>query len=205
VWHSEVITAPAGATAHALVRASVLTGFYLAGGTGLALQFGHRRSDDLDLFRADAFNEEDLVQQIRQTGEFTVVAKAPHTLHILMGGVRVSFLAYEYPLLFPPQEFLGMKVADPRDIACMKLNAVASRGTKRDFVHLYEAATRFGLSRLFAWFEQKYAGSRHNPVHLQKSLVYFRDAEKDPMPDMLISLSWQEVKQYFCAEVPRLA
>ncbi len=54
MWHSEVITAPAEATAHALVRASVLTGFYLAGGTGLALQFGHRRSDDLDLFRASA-------------------------------------------------------------------------------------------------------------------------------------------------------
>jgi len=205
VWHSEVIPAPAEATARALVRASVLTGFYLAGGTGLALQFGHRRSDDLDLFRTDAFNEEDLVQQTRQAGEFTVVAKAPHTLLILMGGVKVSFLAYAYPVLFPPQDFLGMKVADPRDIACMILNAVASRGTKRDFVHLYEAATRFGLSRLSAWFEQKHAGSRHNPVHLQKSLVYFRDAEKDPMPDMLISLSWQEVKQYFCAEVPRLA
>jgi hypothetical protein len=49
------------------------------------------------------------------------------------------------------------------------------------------------------------AGSRHNPVHLEKSLVYFQDAEKDPMPDMLISLSWQDVRQYFSAEVPRLS
>ena len=54
-----------------------------------------------------------------------------------MGGVKVSFLAYQYPLLYPLQEFLGMKVADPRDIACMRISAVASRGTKRDFVDLY--------------------------------------------------------------------
>ena len=202
MWHSEVISPPAEATARALASGSILTGFYLAGGTGLALQFGHRRSMDLDLFRADAFSEEALVRQVRQAGEFTVVAMAPHTLHIVMGGVKVSFFAYEYPLLFPPGEFLGMPVADPRDIACMKLSAVAGRGTKRDFVDLYEASTRFGLPQLFTWFEQKYAGSRHNPVHLRKSLVYFEDAEKDPMPDMLTSLSWQQVKQYFSTEAP---
>jgi hypothetical protein len=204
VWRPEVIAASAEKAALALSRTAVLTGFYLAGGTGLALHLGHRRSQDLDFFRAEPFSEEDLAQAAREAGEFTVVSKAPHTLHIVMGGVKVSFLGYNYPLLFPLQEFLGMQIADPRDIACMKLSAVAGRGTKRDFVDLYAAAIRFDLGQIFDWFDKKFAGSVVNRVHLRKSLLYFQDAEKDPMPDMLLTLSWEEVKRFFLAEVPRL-
>jgi hypothetical protein len=97
-----------------------------------------------------------------------------------------------------------MDVADMRDIACMKLSAVAGRGTKRDFVDLYAAAARTGLAELFSLFGRKHTVSRYNPVHLRKSLTYFQDAEKDPMPDMLIPLSWDAVKEFFSTEVPRL-
>ncbi len=116
----------------------------------------------------------------------------------------IPVLSGFYPVLFPSHVFRGIQVADPRDIACMKLSAVARRGTKRDFVDLYAAAHRFGLAEISPMFDRKYAGSRHNPVHLQKSLTYFRDAEADPMPHMLTPASWEEIKRYFTTEVPRL-
>lgn len=204
LWHRQVLTASAEATLHALQGASLLQRFYLAGGTGLALQFGHRLSRDLDFFAVELFDEELMLQRLQALSEFSLLAKAPHTLHVTIAGSRVTFLGYTYPLLFPLARFQEVSVADPRDIACMKVSAVASRGTKRDFVDLYAAARRFGLAEVLQWFERKYAQAHHNRLHLLKSLTFFDDAEKDPMPHMLAPLDWGEVTRFFLQEVPRL-
>jgi hypothetical protein len=107
-----------------------------------------------------------------------------------------TFLGYAYPVLFPLVRFLEASVADPHDIACMKISAIASRGTKRDFVDLFVAAQQFGLPRLLQLFDRKYAQTGYNQLHVLKSLVFFDDAEKDPMPHMLVPLEWQDVKQF---------
>ena len=203
-WHSEAITAEAQATLALLRDASMLEHFYLAEGTGLALQFGHRLSQDLDFFAADLFDEQALIQRLQVLGQFSLVAQAPHTLHTTIQGSRVTFLGYTYPLLFPCVRFLEVPVADPRDIACMKVSAIASRGTKRDFVDLYVSAARLGLGDILQWFDRKYARSHLNKLHVLKSLTFFDDAEKDPMPYMLVPVNWEEVKRFFIHDVPRL-
>jgi nucleotidyltransferase AbiEii toxin of type IV toxin-antitoxin system len=203
-WHRGVITASVEATLSLLRDASMLDHFYLAGGTGLALQFGHRLSRDLDFFAADLFDEQYLIQRLQSLGEFSLVAEAPHTLHTTIQGERVTFLGYAYPVLFPFLGFLDVAVADARDIACMKVSAIASRGTKRDFVDLYVSAGRFGLANILDWFDRKYAQTHHNRLHVLKSLTFFDDAEKDPMPNMIVPLDWEEVKQFFIHSVPRL-
>lgn len=203
-WHREAITRRVQVTLGVLRDAGLLERFYLAGGTGLALQLGHRLSQDLDFFSADLFDEESLLQRLQGFGDLSVVAKAPHTLHTTMQGSRVTFLGYAYPVLFPFASFLEVAVADPRDIACMKVSAIASRGTRRDFVDLYMATQRFGLADILQWCDGKYAQAHYNRLHLLKSLTFFEDAEKDPMPRMLVPLDWDEVKQFFTQEVPRL-
>ncbi len=55
-----------------------------------------------------------------------------------------------------------------------------------------------------AWFKQKYARANYSVVHVLKSLTYFEEAETDPMPDMLVDLTWDKVKQFFATEAPRL-
>jgi hypothetical protein len=203
-WHREVITASTEGALRTLVDANWLDRFYLAGGTGLALQFGHRLSRDLDFFAADLFDEDSLLQRLQALADFSLVAKSPHTLHAAIQGSKVSFLGYAYPVLFPFAQFLQVSVADPRDIACMKISAIASRGMKRDFVDLYVSAQRFGLTNLLQWFDRKYAQARHNRLHILKSLIFFDDAERDPMPHMLVPLDWDEVKQFFRCDVPQL-
>ena len=133
-----------------------------------------------------------------------VLERAKQTLHLTIQGVKVSFLGYAYPLLFPTVPFLDVAIADPRDIACMKVTAIASRGTKRDFVDLYTACGRFGLVALLDLFAKKYAQTSYSKLHILKSLTYFADAEKDPLPHMLVPLDWHEVKQFFQREAPRL-
>jgi len=174
-----------------LQQKALLSRFYLAGGTGLALHLGHRRSHDLEFFSGEEFGEE--------------TPKAPHTLHGAVWGTKVSFLTYPYPVLFPFATFLGAQVADPRDIAAMKISALVSRGTKRDFVDLYAVSMHYGLEQALMLFQRKFIQVSYSQVHVLKSLTYFEDAEKDPMPEMLAPLSWDEVKRFFTGEALRLA
>ena len=177
---------------------------YLAGGTGLALHLGHRRSVDLDFFAESPFDEERLLQLLQPIAAVVVIERQPQTLDLTIQGVKVSFHGYQYPVLFPRLLFSGVPVADPRDIACMKITAIASRGMKRDFVDLYAASRCFALAELLNLFARKYARTPYNKHHILKSLAWFADADKDPMPDMLVPLDWREVKRFFEREVPRL-
>ncbi len=204
IWHSGTITPGTAETLRTLRDRSLIGQAYLAGGTALALRFGHRTSVDLDFFAPDLFDEDALLARLQTMPDFSLVAKAPHTIHAVTQGTKVSFLGYPYPDLFPPAPFEGVPVADPRDIACMKLSAIASRGTKRDFIDLYVLCAGFGLREILGWFAQKYAGTRYNRLHLLKSLTYFGDAEKDPMPNMLVPLAWEDVIRFFTKEAPPL-
>ncbi|MGI0085554.1 MAG: nucleotidyl transferase AbiEii/AbiGii toxin family protein [Nitrososphaerales archaeon] len=204
MWHQEVITEVVERTLLDLRRVSVLAKFYLAGGTGLALHLGHRRSIDLDFFSREPFDPEGILGKVEPLDGLRVLAKDLETLHLTIGETKVSFLGYRYPLLFPCDALFEVKVADPRDIACMKISAIAGRGTKRDFIDLYAVSKHHGLEQLLAWFKGKYAQANYSIVHVLKSLTYFEEAEKDPMPDMLVNLTWERVKQFFTTEAPRL-
>jgi len=203
-WHAEVIPASTEAALCALRDAHLLDSFYLAGGTGLALQFGHRLSLDLDFFAPEHFDEEAMLQRAQTLSGFALVAKAPYTLHITLDRTKISFLGYAYPVLYPATPFLDVAIADARDIACMKVSAIASRGTKRDFVDLYLCVQHYGLAEILRMFSAKFVQAQYSRVHILKSLTYFGDAEKDPMPHMLTPLDWNKVKQCFLMEAPRL-
>jgi hypothetical protein len=149
---------------------------------------------DLDFFVSELFDEEVMLQRIQEVPGFSLVARSPQTLHANIQGTKVSFLGYRHPLLFPPTFFSGVPVADQRDIACMKISAIASRGTKRDFIDLYLAVLQFGLAELLGLFSRKYVQTGYNRIHILKSLVFFDDAEKDPLPHMLVPLDWNALQ-----------
>jgi nucleotidyltransferase AbiEii toxin of type IV toxin-antitoxin system len=203
-WHRETVEAGVEQTLRDLHDVPILASFYLAGGTGLALRLGHRRSVDLDFFLGEDFNEDSALQKLQHLEGFALVAKEPGTIYANIRKTKVSFIAYAYPILFPFQSFLGVNVADSRDIGCMKIGAIASRGTKRDFVDLYALAQEYSLKQLLGWFTKKFSQTNYSMPHILKSLSYFEEAEQDPMPHMLMSLSWEEVKQFFAREAPRL-
>ena len=180
--------------------------FYLAGGTGLALHLGHRRSEDFDFFRAGALVPQDLLTVLREAGELVVLQEAAGTLTVRLHGVATSFFQYDYPLLRPLRESpWALPVADPDDIAAMKLAAIAGRGSRKDFVDLYVYAREvISLRQALAWFRDKYRGVTVDPYHLLRSLTFFDDAEAEAMPHLLIELTWDEIKAFFRAEAARL-
>lgn len=188
-----------------LKNAGLLEDFYLAGGTGPALQLKHRLSLDLDFFSSKDVNTQALIQKIKDLGKFFLEREAENTLTGNFNGTRVSFLKYDYPLLFSLKEMEGIKVADVRDIGSMKIAAISSRGTKRDFIDLFFICQKeLSLKKLIALFKKKYKDVNYNTVHLLKNLVYFEDAKKEPMPKMIETVLWEEVEGFFEKEVKEL-
>lgn len=178
----------------------------MAEGTALALHLGHRRSRDFDFFRAPDFVPQDLVSALRDAQGIEVLQEAPGTLTVRLRGVPTSFFRYDYPLLCPLRETpWGLHLADPDDIAPMKLSALAGCGSRKDFVDLYAYARQIApLSAAFERFREKYRGVIVDPYHLIRSLSYFADAEPEPMPEVLGEVTWDTIKAFFRAEAARL-
>ncbi len=167
--------------------------FYLAVGTGLALQYRHRKSVDFDFFSREDFTNEEVISKLRDIGKVQLQSEAKNTLHALVNDIRISFLGYQYPLLKEPITFEYFKIADHLDIACMKLSAIVSRGTKKDFIDLFYLLKNFKLEELFQYYSKKYPVEDYRYI-LLKSLVYFEDAEQDPMPVLYEPVRWEDVK-----------
>lgn len=204
-WFPEAIDPDALGTLRRLRDCSALDGFYLAGGTALALRLGHRRSLDLDFFTTTGFAPDRMLERlISMNRDVTVLSRESDALLARIDSAKVSFLAYPYPLLFPLDDYEGVDIADLRDIACMKINAISGRGVRRDFIDLFAICKTHGLSELLELFDRKYAGIEFSRIHLLKSLTHFEDADKDVSPELLEDLDWDEIKRFLEAQAVAL-
>jgi hypothetical protein len=171
-------------------------GFYLVGGTALALYLGHRRSVDFDWFTPEPFDPAGLAEELRAQGiAFGTDGVAPGTLHGLVGGIRVSLLRHAYPRLAALRTLRGgIRIAARADLAAMKLLAIAQRGAKKDFVDIYALGKRSGSLRpMLRSYQKKFA--TEDIAHLLCSLAYFVDADADRLPTMLWDVKWRTVKE----------
>ena len=179
----------------------LLTGWILAGGTGLAFRLGHRVSEDLDLFRTDDLDVRKLHDVLARHGHYETLQEADHTLTVLIHKTKLSFFRIADRFLFDATPFRFFAIADTRDTALMKLAAISGRGSRKDFVDLYTILQDGpSLSAYFGMLPRKYDASRLNASHILKSLTYFDDAEKEPMPRMLVPFDWAECRAFFVRE-----
>jgi len=176
-------------------------GFYLAGGTALALQIGHRTSVDFDFYTSRSFDPEILYQELkRQIAQLFPVHQAKETLMVgIPSGkerIEMSFFRYDYPLLEPLIKTEFLDLVSIEDIAAMKVIAITQRGTKRDFVDIYYLWEQFDLETLLAMSERKYqAFNRYIGL---RALTYFEDAETDKSRKSLVifeKLKWDKIKK----------
>lgn len=183
-----------------------LKNFYLAGGTALALHYGHRQSVDLDWFTPRSINTTQFIKKLSAVGPFEILSREKNTLEGILTGVKVSFMTYPYRLLNKPTAYGKLAIAAPLDIAIMKLGAIADRNTKKDFIDLFIFLERekMTLDRLLSKAEKKFAPVKYDRYHLLKSLTYFTEANSDAMPKMFIQIEWKKVKQFFTKQVQNL-
>lgn len=209
-WHFNILPRATKKALDFLSEQKWLKGrvWYLAGGTALALQAGHRQSVDLDFFLAKKdFNNDDLLREFDGLKEWIVTLNRKNTIYGSLFKAKVSFIAY--PFFTPSDEgkyYGAIRILSPRDIAVMKIVAISQRGRKRDFFDLYWCAHNIEpLEKIIGRLKIQYPSIVHDYHHILKALVYFEDATVDPAPNIFFQVSWIKVKKYFTEEVPKIA
>lgn len=165
----------------------------LVGGTALALQFGHRKSIDLDFFGMLSSDPEETQEDLEALGTIKVI-KQTHNIRIYMlDGVKIDIVDYSrFPWLDDPISEDGVRLATAKDIAAMKVNAIEGRGSRKDFVDIYFLLQHYSLAEILSFYQAKYPD--HSVFRALMSLTYFDDAEAQPMPEMLSEISWKQMK-----------
>ncbi len=185
-----------------LNQAGIIKDFYLAGGSALALYYGHRFSVDLDWFAENFSYTSVFRDKLSELGKLSVESEGENTFNGTLDGVKISFFEYSYPLISSKTQYKdGIYLAGRPDIAVMKLEAVARRGTYKDFVDLYFLLKEYNLDQLLAFLREKFAGIEYNETHLLKSITYFEDAKKSEFPEMIKQVSWEDIKKFLLSAV----
>lgn len=168
--------------------------FYLAGGTSVALRFGHRKSYDFDFFTQKKFSNTEILLKIKKFGEVKVITQTENIIHCFLNDFEISFFTVDYPLIDKVDKYNFLNIASLKDLFLMKLQAIAGRGSKKDFIDLYFLLKIFEFKDIQNLYLEKYGINFQDDIHLHKSLIYFEDAENTIMPEMIYDISWKQIK-----------
>jgi predicted nucleotidyltransferase component of viral defense system len=182
-----------------LMLVDEFTHFNLVGGTALALYEGHRLSVDIDMFGRSDIDTDKFTDILKEKGETIILSQSPKILIFSINGIKVDFVDYNFELLEPLTIIEGIRLVSKKDIAAMKLNAIAGRGSKKDFFDAFQLLNEFTLTEMLTFYSQKYPNGSEFMV--LKSMLYFDDAENEPDPLMIIPISWEDVKERIVLEV----
>lgn len=190
--HTEAVAPVLWKVLSELMATGPMSGFCLAGGTALGLLYGHRTSVDLDLFSDQAFDAVKLGGFLSEQFGLAESSIESNSVSGVIQGIRVDCLAHRYPMIAEVRHWDGIRLLAVEDIAAMKLNAIANRGSKKDFWDLYELMQHFDRPQLLGFFKQKYPSA--NLWTVEKSLSWFDDAEMDPDPRCLKGRNWNQIR-----------
>lgn len=181
--------------------------FYLAGGTSLALQIGHRDSVDFDFFSDEEFDTKKIFEETKENfkdHKLTIIQEEKNTLTVLVNDfAKVSFFYYPYKLVADKIETPYFNIAGEIDIGCMKLSEITSRATNKDYVDLFYILQKIKLEELLKVTSKKIPELDKGLI--LKSLVYFEDIKIDPIKfkhnkEVLM----KNVKKFIVEEVKKL-
>lgn len=190
--------------------------YYLAGGTGLALHLGHRKSQDLDFF--GLLPSEGLPGDLEEN---VLKAFGPYRAHVFLrqfdqmnwavDGTKVSFIAYPFPLMYPLVPLDGANLAHPREIALMKAYTVGRRATARDYIDLYFVlrGAIMSVDDMILEARRKFllnGEPQFSPRLFLSQLVYTKDVEAKNTAAQLIreeGVSFAAVEEFLAAEARR--
>ena len=165
----------------------------LVGGTSLALQYGHRRSVDLDLFGNFPDDDDEMVELFRNLRMSVKIGqRSSRVKPFYLNGIKVDFVRYQYSWIDQIVSDGELRLASPKDIAAMKIYAIQGRGSKKDFIDMFYLLKNYTLDEILNFYRQKYPeGSEYRAL---LSLTYFADADPMPMPEMFTNDSWMDMK-----------
>ena len=195
--HTETVEPRTFSLLKKLMALSALDTFSLVGGTALSLRFGHRSSDDLDLFVHEKFNHPQLINALEITFKHRFVYKQQHTqfgIFCFIDDIKVDIVHFPHLPISAIEVEDSIRMYSCADIAAMKIQAILGRGKKKDFWDLYELLQHFSLQQIMDWHKQKYP-NQMLAISIPHAITYFADADESETPMSFKNQTWEEVKK----------
>jgi len=180
-----------------LMEIPSLKPFSLVGGTALSLRYGHRSSEDLDLFYHEKFDQPGIVNDLESAFKQRFVYKQEHTtfgIFCFIDEIKVDIVHYPHAPIAPVEIERGIRFYSNADIAAMKIQAILGRGKKKDFWDLYELLQHFPLQQIIDWHKQKYP-NQMLAISIPHAITYFVDADESETPVSFKKQNWEGVKK----------
>ena len=193
MFHNEAVSAELIDTLRTLQSIPELDSFRLVGGTAIALQIGHRKSVDIDLFCNERTDKARISHEIKSRFHISNLTVTETNLAGEVNGVRLEL--YDHwmmPFKKPAVVSEGLRVAALEDLAAFKLSAITGRREKKDYVDLYFLFDRLGSQNVLENFKS------YDPLLSSKSILFALSEvktakeNKSPMPDMLVAFDWRD-------------
>lgn len=174
----------------------------LAGGSALALQLGHRKSYDFDIFSDKAIPKSLLAKTRQLFNPLQVLIDTGDELSIISEhNVKVSFIFYPFAYQFPSIVLEGIPAASWKDIALDKAYTIGRRGEWRDYIDLYFCIhAGFTLREIIHDAKAKF-GNVFSEKLLLSHLYYMGDIQDFSIELMEKSLKPEEIKEFFATQV----
>lgn len=151
--------------------------FYMVGGTALALQIGHRRSIDFDLFTDKDFDPMQIRKKILQKKTISYTYnQGSGELTILVNNVKITFFYYPFHIVrkFKFEENIG--IPDILTLGAMKSFALGRRAKWKDYVDLYFILQKISFQELIDKTNNIF-GAEFNEKLLRTQLCYYEDID----------------------------
>jgi predicted nucleotidyltransferase component of viral defense system len=186
-----------------LMEIAELKNFSLVGGTALALCYGHRKSDDLDLFSNKPFENPELVNALEKKFKTSFVNRTTNPRFGIFGfvkDVKIDFVSHPHALIRSELNIEDIRMFSTEDIIAMKVQAILGRGRKKDFWDIAELLQHFSVTDFIKFHKEKYA-TQNLLITVPQALTYFADAEESEEPISLKKQTWDSVKEFINAKV----
>jgi hypothetical protein len=181
--------------------------FYLAGGTALALQIGHRLSVDFDLFCDGPIDRALLSKVKRVFADVSIqpVVNNPDELTAFVDQVKITFLSYQFPLIEPLGSVDGLRMLSVKEIAVTKAYTIGRRGTYKDYVDLYfiMAEHHASLKEIIALAERKF-GHEFNSRLFTEQLLFMDDVHDYKIDFLKVPVTPAGVAAFFRDKIREL-
>lgn len=152
------------------------TDYYLVGGTALALQYGHRRSLDFDLFTTQPFETQLIIRTIRQNHEINQIhIDELNQLTLVADQIKMTFYQYEYPVTHNEKFEDIITMPDDLSIAAMKAFALGRRAKWKDYVDLYFVFKHYSIQEVIGRAHEFYGEGEFSDKLFRGQLDFHQD------------------------------
>ena len=180
---------------------------YLVGGTALALQLGHRVSEDFDFFRDKALDKKFVSKVYRVFKDYDIEISFRHSeqFNFTVDSVKFNFVRYRYPLIFELKKFKNVNLASSQEIALMKAFTLGMRITLKDYVDLYFILKKriMSLREIIDGCEKKYKEEFNGRLFLEQ-LISVEEAEEARIKFFKKAVRRKEMQEFFEKEIKKV-